>query len=313
LTAVVAGLALRGDLAPWHLALYAGATGITAAFFLPASMAVVPEVLPPEQVRRGNALWSLGFNLARAVAPPLAGVVVAAGGAPAAFAFNAASFFVAAWAFARAPGAPRAPAPGGAPLRQLAEGVRAARRDPVVWACVLIAPVYTLGSMGATLVGLPALAKLALGAGDPGVGLLLGAWGAGAVLGAFATDAVAARPRQGVVGGLLCLGVGAGLALTGLAPALWVAVPALALAGALQTAAVVVFLTLVQTRPPPAVRGRVLSLYMLGVFGLTPLSFVLAGVGADALGPRAVLVVGGALVGLCGALLLAVRAVRDLP
>jgi MFS family permease len=101
LTAALAGLALRGDLALWHLYLYAGAVGTATAFFLPASMAVVPEMLPPEQVRRGNALWSLAFNLARSVAPPLAGVAVALGGGATAFALDAVSFFVATVAFAR--------------------------------------------------------------------------------------------------------------------------------------------------------------------------------------------------------------------
>jgi hypothetical protein len=51
-------------------------------------------------------------------------------------------------------------------------------------------------------------------------------------------------------------------------------------------------------------------LYTLGIFGLTPLSFALAGVGADRLGPQSVLVLGGALVALCGALVFGVRGRR---
>jgi MFS family permease len=172
LAAALAALAGAGQLSTAHLYLYAAASGTASAFFLPASMSMVPEVLPPAQVRSGNALWSLAFNLAQLAGPPLAGVAVAAGGGAPAFALNATTFFAAAALFARVPRAPggRAAGPAPGPWRRLREGLRAARRDPVIWLCVVLAPVYTLGSAGATTAGLASPGAGAAGSGGADAG-----------------------------------------------------------------------------------------------------------------------------------------------
>jgi hypothetical protein len=301
LTAVLA----VGRLAEWHLYAYALASGIALAFSIPAAQALVPALVPTGQLRSANALTSLNFNLASSVFPPLAGVLVARAGSVPAFAFNALSFFVAAGAVL-AIGGERVPAlrTGGA-IAQLREGIAVARADRVVWAAIVAATVFSLGFGGATLVGLPALATLELDAGTEGLGVLLGAAGIGAILGSVVMGSIPTLTRQGLAAAVTLLALGVTLALVAGAPNVAVAAPVLVLSGFLRGVCANLYVTLVQSRAPAAARGRVMSLFFLGVNGLAPLSLAAGGLLGDAFGPRILLVTGGAVIALAGAYALA--------
>lgn len=73
--------------------------------------------------------------------------------------------------------------------------------------------------------------------------------------------------------------------------------------------------TVVQTQAARHARGRITALVTLALFGPAPLGFAVAGVLAEGLGPRAVIVLGGACVALAGLLGVSRRAMReaDLP
>jgi MFS transporter, DHA3 family, macrolide efflux protein len=307
-------LALGGpeQIALWQLYAYAVASGVAAALFVPASQTIVPDLVPTEQVRSANALWTLAFHASRFVGPPAATLLVAQGGHAAALAAIASLFVASTVALAPIRRPPPRPRPRESPARQLREGLDAARRDAALWAIVLTAAVYNFGAAGGTLVGLPSLAKLGLDAGDEGVGILFSALGAGALLGIAVTGSLARVPRQGIVGSATNLGMGLALLLAAVAPSLWLAVPWLVVAGAFQSAGGVIFLTLVQLRAPAEVRGRIMALLSLSLFGLTPLAYGLGGLLGDLLGPRGILVAGGLVVALTGAILLASRPVREI-
>ena len=308
--AALLGWSLLGEIELAHLYAYAVVSGVAFAFFLPASQSIVPELLPREQVRGGNALWLMAFHLARFIGPPVVGTLVAVAGHVAALAATVTMFLLGAAALGPIHSGPSTLA-SGSPLAQMREGLRAARRDEAVWAIILLATVYNFGNAAATFVGLPTLAKLELGAGDQGVGILYGALGAGALVGALATGLVAGIPRQGVVGAITNFGGGLPLVAAALMPSIWTAVPLLVVAGAFQSAGGVIFLTLVQTRTAPEVRGRVMALLSLSLFGLTPLAYGVGGLLGDVLGPRGILAAGGGAIVLTGLILLCYKAVRD--
>jgi MFS family permease len=333
LALIVAALlvpATAGTLELWHLYVYAVAFGAVTAFFLPASTSVLAELLPEEQVRAGNALAMMTANLVRFLVPPVAAIVIVAAGEATAFAVNALSFVLAALLFGgmRTPmpasvGVPGSAAqrdmPAGAgkqekngALHQLLEGIRLARRDTTVWVTIQLSTVFWFGYAGAVFVGLPALAKLALDAGDQGVGIFFGASGAGALLGALASGSRTTIRRPGVVACLSIAAAGASLMLAGLAPTMWTVVPWLVAAGAFGSACAVIFLSLVQTRAPAAARGRIMSLMTLGVFGFAPLAYAAAGAVGDVLGPRGLLAGAGLLVLVCGAAGLGRKEMREL-
>jgi len=307
---LLAGLAASGQLALWHLYVYGVLAGACLAFSIPAGQAMVTDLLPRDEVRGGTALINTTFNLTMFLAPPLAGIAVAAIGPVPAFTFNAASFAVAfaCLVFVEARDLPPKP-PGESALAQLREGFAVTWRDSALLVAVLCGTIYSLGFQGVALVGVPALAKLALDGGSGGVGVLFGARGAGALLGLVAGGAL----RTGGIGlfaGLTLTATGVALASVGLAPTLVVAAALLFVASAAQANAAVSFITIVQTRAPAAVRGRVTALFMLGVMGLAPLSLSFGGLMADALGPRGVFLTGGALVAASGCFALANRTFR---
>jgi MFS family permease len=306
-------LALGGaaHLELWHLYIYAVVSGIVAAFTQPASQAMVPELVPPELVRNANALWLLAFHLSRFVGPPIASTLAAVSGHPAALAMAILLFLLGTLALlpVRQTGGHRPPSEPA--WRQVVDGYRAARRDPVIWAVIVTAAVYNLGASGATLVGLPTLAKLALDSGDQGVGILFGALGGGALAGIALTSFIARLPRQGIVAGLTDVAMGAAVMAAGLAPSLWVAVPFLVVAGAFGAAGGVIFLTLAQARCPAEIRGRVMALLSLSLFGLTPLAYGFGGLLGDALGPRGIMLAGGGIIVLCGLMVLTMRPMRE--
>ena len=304
-----------GGLAYWHLLVYAVAGGIANGFFSAAYFAVLPSLLPADRVRSANGLTQVTESLARFVAPPLAGLLVAAAGAPPALAAAAALALGAALLLsairAERPVPPEAARQGRSPLAQLAEGFRAARGDEAVWVLIWTGTIAVFGTTAAMAVGFPALAKLGMNAGDEGIGVLFGALGAGALAGAFLTGALRSVRRPGLV--LVFAGVAEGglLVLAAFAPTLWAAVPLIALAGLVEAVRIVLALTMLQTRPAAAVRGRVMAIAALAAFGLNPVAHALAGAVGDTWGPRTVVALGGILLALGCGLAASSRAVRS--
>ena len=90
--AVLGVLTLTGTSGPWTLLSLTFALGLGATMNGPAWQAIMPELVPRQELASAIALNSAGFNLARAVGPALGGLVVAAIGTGAAFVLNAVSF-----------------------------------------------------------------------------------------------------------------------------------------------------------------------------------------------------------------------------
>ncbi|TDC72861.1 MFS transporter [Micromonospora sp. KC606] len=160
------------------------ALGAGQALTLPAWQALIPELVPRDQLVSAAALGSISVNLARSVGPAVAGVLVAQAGVAVVFAVNAVSFAVFSLALLR--WGPRRPG-GAMPERftaALRAGGRYVRHSPVVRRILLRVALFVVpGSALWALLPLVASRRLGLGAG--GYGLLLAALGVGAVAGAL--------------------------------------------------------------------------------------------------------------------------------
>jgi len=281
--------------------------GICAGLGFPVFQAILPDLVPVEDLPGAIALSSAQYNLGRVIGPALAGVVITVGGYAAAEAVNAASFFaVIAVLITLVLPKPRPDARDEKLFRSIVEGFRFVRREQglrvnAIGMCVntfLAAPFIAL---------VPAMAQDVLHRGKAGTSILITAQGIGAVAMAFSLGSLVQRfgPRRLLIGLMAALPFA--LAAYAYAPDLALSAIALLVVGALYLGALSTFSTIAQLRAPAALRGRVLAVNTMILGSLYPLGAVLQGKIADSVGLRATTF--GAAV-IMGAVLVGTRLVR---
>lgn len=291
LLGLLAALVLVDGLTLWMIYLLAFAIGLSTAFSIPSGTAMLPSVVPPEQLQAANSIM-LGLRQASMfLGPVLAGVliVVSGDGAPGsaeatrgtgiAFALDAFSFALSAWTLAKV-----VPLHGQSPLvpqavfSAVAEGLRFFWRDSTLRACFLYWGAIALLIHGPVQIALPLLAtQLDLGAAA--FGIMLGAHGAGTLAG-MVLSGIKPRLRVGTLGLTLLL-VDAAIGLLfipmGQITSTWQGALLLGVIGLLGGFMQVAVFTWIQRRVPQAMLGRAMSLFMFIFMGLAPLSAAVAG------------------------------------
>jgi MFS family permease len=177
-----------------------------------------------------------------------------------------------------------ADAEAGGILTSIKAGLRYVWSDPPLRSLILLIAAFNFAFSGPLLVGLPFLASNGLHGDSATFGILLAAFGAGAVVGAVISGSLRRVPRLGVVILTVAIGLGIGLGLIGVAPNVAVALGVLAPMGLGVGFINVQLISWLQVRSAAEMRGRVMSLVMLGAVGLAPISYALAGATID-LGP----------------------------
>src|SRR3954454_18471039 len=237
--------------------------GLGAALNGPAWQASVPDMVPREDLPAAVTLGSIGFNIARALGPALAGLVVAAAGPAVTFLVNAVSFLgvLVVLFFWRRP-AEEAMLPAERIWGAMTTGLRYVRHAPEVIAPTIRGCTFVL--CGASLWALlPLVAKQDLKSGPEGYGLLLGALGIGAVAGAMALPHLKrGSSMNAVVAVATLVFAGSTLALA-YVHSFWVLMLAMLLAGGAWLSLLSSLNVAVQTVVPSWVTGRALSVYML--------------------------------------------------
>jgi DHA3 family tetracycline resistance protein-like MFS transporter len=311
--AVIGVLSLAGALEIWHLIALVVIYGAGEAFFGPAFGALVPDIVPAPLLVQANALDQFVRPFAlRLVGPAVGGALVAGAGAGTAFLVDAATFGASAACIALV--RPRARAvPARRSIRaELRDGFAFVRANTWLWATLIAASIALLVFWGPVEVLVPYVIKNDLG-GDAGdFGLFLAANGAGAVL-ASAWMGRADLPGRPVTFMYLAWGLGtfpiAGYAL---ASATWQLMALSFVFGAAMSMGMVIWFTLMQTRVPPELRGRVTSMDYFVSIGLVPVSFALTAPLAAGIGVEATLIGAGLIGGVSTlALLIAVPGLRE--
>jgi DHA3 family tetracycline resistance protein-like MFS transporter len=290
-------LSLAGVLELWHLVVLAVLYGAGEAFFGPAFGALVPEIVAPRLLVEANSLEQLVRQAAeRLLGPAVGGVVVAAIGAGGAFLVDAGTFAVSAaciWGLqVRSLPVPQATRSA---RRELGEAVTFVRSQPWLWATLVAAALSLLLFLGPLEVLLPFVVRNDLHAGAWGYGAILSAAGAGSVLASLVVSQRGAPRRY------LTFAYGAWMIATlpfigyAFGTAVWQLMLFAVVFGACETAGMVVWGTLMSSRVPAPLRGRVHSLDWFVSIGLTPVSFALTGPVSKAIGTDATLVLAGVL------------------
>ena len=293
--ACLAVLVFAGALQLWELVVLVALYGAGTAFFTPAFEAIVPDLLPRQDLAAANSLDQFVRPIALRLAGPLLGGLLVAAGAGLAFAVDAASFAVSGIAVLamRPPRTPRA-APSVSHAGAVREGLSFIRGDPVLrWVIALSIATALLTRPYIQL--LPAEAQL-LGVGAVQLSWLLAASGAGALLGALSTASLGNWRYRGalLVGGSLSHGILLtffGFQHTVLGAMIFIG---------LTSFAVMLFMgmanTLMQTRTPDHLRGRAMSVHTMVFMGFMPLGQMLLGSVGTLIGIDHAFILGGLVV-----------------
>lgn len=265
--------------------------GATRAFAGPAGQAILPDVVPPEELTVAIAWASSIWQAAMIVGPAVSGAIYGASGAVAAYAFASAVAFAGAASLAmmrvRTGRLERAEAS----LSVLLAGVRYVWQKKAILGAISLDLFAVL--LGGAVALLPAFARDVLDAGPWGLGLLRAAPGVGAVATALVLARRPLRDRAGAVM-FVCVAIfGAMMIAFGLSRNLWLSLFVLAISGAADMVSAVIRHTLVQVMTPKAMRGRVSAVNLVFIGASNELGEFESGVTAQWLGTVPSVVVGG--------------------
>lgn len=306
LAAALAALALTGAIQVWHVYAIALVLGLVTVLDQPARQVFVNELVGPKYLRNAISVNSTTFQLGGLLGPALAGVLLTAVGAGWAFAANAVaccSTVTMLLVLRKDQLHVSAPAPKSKGM--LREGLRYALGKPTIYWPWLMAGFISVFAMSLPVV-LAAFADHIFQAGAGGYGLLNALVALGALCGAVASTRRRQLRLRSVV---FCAG------MYGLMLCLAVLAPSMASFGAVMVLSgfwCLMFLTgsnqLVQVSSNMAIRGRVMSLYIMVLIGGQALGGPMLGWIAEHADPHAALLVSGGVPALAAMTVAAILA-----
>lgn len=284
-------LVLSGHAQLWHVYLLALLSGVVAAIDSPARQTFVTEMVPLKDLPNAVGLNSASFNTARLIGPALAGLLIAGVGIGWVFVINAATFAAVVFSLTRMREADLATSP--APQRgngAMRAGMRYVRKRSDI--ILLLVVVGLVGAFGMNFQMTTAIiARLVFHKDAAQYGLLGSIMAVGSLAGALLA---ARREHPGtrlVLGATLAFGVIASAAA--LMPTYWAFAIALIPVGLSALTLMTAANATVQMTVEPAMRGRVMALYMAIFMGTTPIGAPIIGWIGEAWGPRWTILFGG--------------------
>ncbi|WP_176560889.1 tetracycline efflux MFS transporter Tet(V) [Mycobacterium neglectum] len=280
---VVAVLGLVGSLQIWHMAVAAGLLGVAAAFFFPAYSAILPRILPAEQLLAANGVEGVVRPVfQRAVGPAVAGMLVGATFPALGSVVVAALFAIGLVLLIATRGTTTAPVrePGSQQphmARDLRDGFVFMLRTPWLLWTLLFASMFVLVVLGPIEVLLPFIANDRFDDGARMYGFILAFFGMGSALGALAVSS-GRLPRRYLTVMMAMWGVGSvPLVIVGFTSSFTLMALATFVIGVTDGAGMVIWGTLLQRRVPTAMLGRVSSLDFFVSLAFMPVSFAIVG------------------------------------
>ncbi|CAM3133046.1 MFS transporter [Skermania piniformis] len=317
--AVLAVLSLSGLLTLWQLVAGALMIGIAGGLYFPAYSALVPALVPAEQLLAVNGLEGMTRPaLAQAAGPAAASGLIAAASPGAALAVAALTSGLTVLFVSCMPLTPvRRAVDDGSPsarrlVQDVADGFRYMARTPWLLATLLFASLMVLVIIGPLEVLVPFAIRDHTGGGPREHALVLVAFGVGAVVG---PAIVASRPlpRRYLTVMVTMWGVGCvPMVVFGLTSQLWLMIVAAFVTGLLFDGAQVIWGTLLQRRVPAELLGRISSLDFFVSLAFMPVSMALSGTVAGVVGLKTVFLVAGLVpIGLAVIAIAAARMRQD--
>jgi MFS family permease len=280
---VFGALVATDNIRLWHIYILAVWQGMITAVDNPTRQAFVVEMVGREDLSNAIALNSMAFNTARIMGPSLAGVIIDQIGIAPALILNAVSFIPVLGALllmrqSELHVAP--PSATGSTVSQVKAGLSYAWHTPAVLSILIV--VGAIGTFGYNFsIVLPLLAKYVLHTSATGFGSLGSFLGFGSLVSAIVTAYTVDMTMRRLLTGAGAFSVLFGaLALSHLFLLSAALLVALGFAGIIFATA---SNTLLQLNSPDALRGRIMSVYVLLFMGSTPVGGFVIGTLSDAL------------------------------
>jgi MFS family permease len=290
----------------WHILALSFLTGCAQAFGGPAYQSLIPSLVGTKDLTNAIALNSIQFNVARMVGPLLAGAALAGfkrWGVPdmtafaACFTMNAVSFLVVIVALMSLHIKHLPATHARRMMEELRNGLSFVRKERSIMALMVLGAATTFFGLPMMTL-MPVFAKNVFGSDVEGYSKLLAFSGAGAVAGSMVVAWRGRFPRMGLSTLLVEVGLGVLLTLVALSRSLPLTYLLLFVTGVALMIAISTIMSLVQLIAPDAMRGRVMSIYLVAFRGGMPVGALVSGYLASITSAPAVLVANGIMLTL---------------
>ena len=285
-------LVITGLVTLWQVYVFAGLMGCISAFDAPVRQTFVAELVGEEDLPNAIALNSTLFNSAQLIGPAIAGVLIAVMGTGWLFIINGLSFIAVLTSLLKMRVSELRPLPKTSKSGvTMADGLRYVKHKPDL--VIALTMLFLIGTYGVNFpIFISTMSVTTFHGGPHLYGALSSAMAIGSVLGALLA-AGRDQPRLALLAAS-AFGFGLACALAAVMPNVWSFGLALVALGAMAQTFTTSTNSLVQLRTEPAMRGRVMAIYMAIFMGCTPLGAPLVGWVADVFSPRWALGVGAA-------------------
>lgn len=266
----------------WWIYIITALSSAAGTLGMPARQAIIPNLVPREQLPSALSLNLISFQAATILGPTIGGLLIAWAGVSAAYWIDAASFLAVIAALIVMRVGQVRPEQRGITFSAALEGLAFVRRSPLIWSTMLLDFLATF--FGSATLLLPLFATDVLRVGSQGLGLLYAAPSVGAVVASSFLSVRGPLPKQGLVLLWAVMLYGLTTLVFGLSSSLWLSLLMLMGVGASDTVSMVVRGTVRQLTTPDEMRGRMTAVGMLFFAGGPQLGEIEAGVAARLMG-----------------------------
>jgi len=266
----------------WHILLLATLLGLDSAIDTPTRQSFIVEMVGREDLTNAIALNSSIFNASRVIGPALAGILIAGVGLAPCFFLNGLTYFAILFALYSMRFEVQTK-PKFSTRHGVREAIHYARSHPAILSLLSLIAIISVFALQ-YIVMMPVFAKDILGGGPKTLGALLTATGVGALSGALNLASWGnrrGRASMALIGAFLFL---ISLLLFTFSANLYLSLLLLVLVGAFMITFLATSNTLLQTKVPDDLRGRIMGFFVMALLGMVPLGSLQIGLLAQYLG-----------------------------
>jgi MFS family permease len=288
---LLAIMTFTGDITIWYIYLLTAIQAAALAFDAPARQAMIPNIVPEEDLPSAFSMSSIAQNTGSIIGPALTGIVIVALGQGYTYFINAVSFLAVIRALILIGPVLQDSRKSGIHLSAIMDGIRFIISKPVILSTMVTDFIATFFASANTM--MPIIAKDILKVGEIGYGWLSSAQAIGSVFAGVVVSQVKNLRRQGPVFLTAVFIFGLATVLFGASQAFFLGMIALILMGAADAVSTIIRNTIRQLNTPDHIRGRMVSVNQIFFQGGPQLGEVEAGIVASLIGVPASIISGG--------------------